>query len=416
MNTLKKHTIQVFEHQLLRIDEAKDGFIFTKPYYDNLAAFAEQHSEKYYSIQRNGIRFSHYVGALQVNNLTIEILPKTDITEESAVQKVLLDLLRECRILRPEAENVSYLSARKGNLLDLYIAQFLSDTEKLLHQGLIKTFHSVTENRRSLKGRLLLHKQLIQNAWHQERFYTAYNNFDYHHPYNQLIYEALQVLKNIVLHPVLLFKIQELLHRFPNLPRWTKPYPAMETLKFNQQSNHYASAIRTALLILQHFQPDVRAGNLPVLAILFDMNALFEEFVFRQLQKAADDTISIQRQVRRSFWEQRYLQPDILLTMNNQRIVLDTKWKRLKKVKPEMDDLRQMFVYNQYFDAARSVLMYPKIKGLNDLPPVPFQPTSGSDAIYACQIIFIELEKNSILNQNLGNELLEKINTFNINF
>ncbi|MBK7870430.1 MAG: hypothetical protein IPJ74_06975 [Saprospiraceae bacterium] len=408
MELFNKHIIQVFEHQLLRIGEV-DGVVFNEEHFQALAAFAEQYSEKYFSIQHKSIRFSHYVGALQVGNLMIEILPKTDQTEGATVQKILLDLFRECKILQPETMNVSNLSSRKGNLLDLYIAQFLSDTENLLHQGLIKTFHLVTNNRPVLKGRLLLHKQLAHNAWHQERFYTAHHDFNYHHPYNQFLYEALHILKDISLHPALLFKVQELLHRFPPLSRWSRPYPAIETLKFDRQNNRYASALRMALLILQHFQPDMRAGNLPVLALLFDMNALFEEFVFRQLQKAANESISVQRQVRRSFWEQRYLQPDILLTINNKRIVLDTKWKHLTKVNPEMEDLRQMFVYNQYFDAAHSALIYPKVKGLHDLPPVPFKPTSGSDAIYSCQIIFIKLEKNDILNQNLGNELLEKI-------
>lgn len=410
METLTKHTIQVFEHQLLRVGETKAGVVFTRQHFEALAAYAERNSEKYYTLQHNGLRFTNFVGALQVGRLTIEILPKIDQADDVNTQQVLLDMLKTCRILQPESPGFAELSSKFGSLLDIYLHQFLHEVAQILHRGLVKSYQPVTANRKVLKGRLLLEKQLQYNLTHQERFYTAYNEFSYDHEYNHLLNKALKTLKELPLSPAIQFKAQQLLYQFPALKQAPKTLPNFSELHFNRQTRHYESAVRTALLILQQFQPDVRAGQLPVLAILFNMNALFEEFIYRQLKNASDENTTVLRQVRQSFWKRRYLQPDILLIKENQRIVLDTKWKRLQKANPDMNDLRQLYVYHQYFNASRGVLVYPRVSGLYDLPPTPFSPALDKNQKYFCQLIFVDLVKNGKLNLQIGKDLLQKLN------
>lgn len=409
METLTQQNIRVFEHQLLRIGEAVQGIVFTRPHFDALAAFAERNTQKYYTLQHNGVRFANYVGALQVGRLTIEILPKIDQAGDVNIQHVLLDMLKACRILQPESPGFARLSLRIGSLLDLYVHQFINEVTQILHQGLTKSYAPVAANRQVLKGRLLLEKQLQYNLAHRERFYTESYEFSYNHEYNILLNNAIKALTQLPVHPAIQFEAQQLLHRFPPLKQVSNPLPNPDELYFTRQTKRYESAVRTATLILQQFQPDVRAGQLPVLAILFDMNALFEEFIYRQLKNAADKATIVLRQVRQSFWERHYLQPDILLIKENQRIVLDTKWKRLQKASPEMNDLRQLFVYHQYFDASRGVLVYPRMPGLQDLPPTPFSPTLDKNQKYFCQLVFVDLVKNGKLNSQIGKDLLQKM-------
>lgn len=399
-------TLQVFEHQKLRIGER-----LSQQQWQALVAFLQRQGERYFTVLHNGIQFSHYVGALQVGDLTIEILPKIDETEGANLQPVLLDVLRECRILQPESVATASLQARNGSLLEIYIIDFLNEIEKLLQQGLTQTYISNSQNRKIFKGKLLMHKQLQHNLLHHERFFTETFEFSYAHPFNRILYTALLSLHEIALRPIVATKLQSVLAPFPPLEFWNAPLPDFDTLRFDRHTLRYKNALQTAFLILQQTQPDVRAGRLPVLSILFDMNFLFEAYIFRQLQKAATERESVKRQVPKSFWNRRSIQPDILLTIDNQPIVIDTKWKKLQKVSPTMEDLRQIFVYNQYFEATHSVLVYPRVRGLKDLSAVPFQPIAGSGTTYFCEVRFVELVREGRLNKGLGRELLERLNS-----
>ncbi len=406
-----QQTIQVYEHEVLRVGDQRNGVTFDSRHHEALAAFAEWHSTKYFRLVHRGVRFAQYVGALQVGSLTIEILPKTDRAtpnEHPVLQSVLLDLLRACRILKPAPNATGRLRSRRGTLLDIYLEQMLADTERLMHQGLLRTYRVAARNRPTLKGQIHFPKHLQLNLTREDRFFTRCPEFTYDHSYNRILRQALVILGAMPLRPDLQSKVRRLLHFFPELPP-PPSLPEIAQLQFDRQTQAYQSPLQTALLILRHQQPDVRSGRLPVLALLFDMNVLFEEFVFRQIQRATGKNVAAHRQMRRSFWDQRYLQPDILLYIGDERIVLDTKWKLLRRVQPDMADLRQMYVYNQFFEARRSVLVYPRVEGLEDLPPTPFAPTAGASGDSLCQVVFVDLVNNGKLNHELGKELLNNL-------
>ena len=79
-------------------------------------------------------------------------------------------------------------------------------------------------------------------------------------------------------------------------------------------------------------------------------------------------------------------------------LVLDTKWKNIGKTIPSPDDLRQMFVYMQYFKAKKVSLIYPGEEtrinsGLYYSVDYPNQNETSQDE---CSVISIGIEKNTI--------------------
>lgn len=405
----QSNCLQVYEHDVLRVGDQRNGVTFSRQHFEALAAFAEWHSTPFFQLVHRGVRFAQYVGAVQVGSLTIEILPKTDRHApigHTVAQSVLLDMLRACRILQPKPGDTGYLRTRPGTLLDVHLEEFLTQVEQLLPRGLVRTYRTAGRNRPALKGPIHFPQHLQHNLTRRDRFFTRQQEFSYDHPYNRLLRQALVLLARLPLRSALQGKTMRLLRHFPELPPPVQ-LPEPRQLHFDRQTKAYESPLQLALLLLQHRQPDVRSGRLPILTLLFDMNALFEEFIFRQLHRAADEQMVVRRQVRRAFWEQRHLQPDILLEFGDERIILDTKWKLLQRASPDMEDLRQMFVYNQFFDAKRSILVYPQALGLQDLPPTPFALPDSTEA--HCQIVFVELVTNERLNPQLGKELLQKI-------
>ena len=95
------------------------------------------------------------------------------------------------------------------------------------------------------------------------------------------------------------------------------------------------------------------------------MNLLWEQFIYVSLRKDKITFNRVKAQTSKFFWKpengrRTSMKPDIFIeTKENENIVLDTKWKNLNGHNPSPDDLRQMYVYHEYFDATRVALVYP---------------------------------------------------------
>ena len=123
-----KRRIPVFEHQVLRIGEHG----FSRADFDALVVFNQRHADKFFVVRHNSLKFTSYVGVLQVGGLNIEILPKADRSEVGGVDKwhrALIDMLRACGQLRLAAESSADLRLRRASLFDLYMEVFLADVE-----------------------------------------------------------------------------------------------------------------------------------------------------------------------------------------------------------------------------------------------------------------------------------------------
>ena len=344
--------------------------------------------------------------------MTIEILPKADAQKSPDAtlwQSVLLDLLRECRLIKMESLTHASLRLRPNAILDLYIEIFLNEVKKLLEEGLVKNYQRQEENLPILKGRLVVPKHIGKNQIQKDRFFVNFEKYEYNHLLNQLIFKGLLVLEKIAQQPILVEKLRQIRANFPKTKEITVTEKDFDQLKLHRQTQRYATALDIARLLILNYSPDVSAGKNHVLAILFDMNLLWEEFIYRQLKKQQNEGFTVSRQQQKPFWKRRYLRPDILLKYGDKNVVIDTKWKVLKRVSPSMEDLRQMLVYQQYFEAEKSVLIYPKVHDLEDLPATPFGKTKEEET-YFCQVNFVDILQNGQLNRQLGAELAKKIN------
>lgn len=98
-----------------------------------------------------------------------------------------------------------------------------------------------------------------------------------------------------------------------------------------------------------------------MLALLFDMNNLWEEYVLVKLKQACSQSnLKVLGQRSKTFWNNITIRPDIIVKEDDKTVcVIDTKWKRMDNAKPSTNDLRQMYVYNEYWNSIISILLYP---------------------------------------------------------
>jgi 5-methylcytosine-specific restriction enzyme subunit McrC len=367
----KRQHISVFEHQSIVLnqkfeDEEGNNVVFSQ---DKLDAFVRFFGSgvPYYSLIRKGILFNSHVGAVQVGNTVISVLPKADKrqkddqAEKKKWNQVLIDMLRLVQGFDVKAPSSSHLMINNNSVLDLYFELFIKETEYLLRRGLAKKYRRTEGNSPALKGSLQFGRQISENFVHKERFYTRHTTYDVEHLLHIILFQAIQVLKRINSNPALHGRINALLLNFPEMPNQKITEAVFSKVMLNRKTLEYKKAIDIARLILLHYHPDLRKGNNDILALMFDMNALWEQFVLLSLKKNIQFKVSGQNS--KFFWKpsggiRRNIRPDITIFTNNETFVLDTKWK-LISTKPSVEDIRQMFVYHQYFGAKKVALLYP---------------------------------------------------------
>jgi 5-methylcytosine-specific restriction enzyme subunit McrC len=364
----------VFEHHSLVQGRVYGNNEFTEKHLQILENFYKEKDFPYYTLIRKGVRFCQYVGVLQSENLTVEILPKADKNtqnsdnEQIVWRKMLIDMLRSVGIFNIRAPSFADLTLKPNAILDLYFEYFITETESLLHKGLIKRYRKTEGNSTALKGSLQFAKHIQQNLTHQERFYVRYTTYDREHPLNCLLYKTLRLLKKINTNANLSSRIGALLLNFPELPDVKADEAWFDKLQFDRKTEPYEKAASIAKLLILNYHPDLSTGKNDVLALMFDMNALWEKFVFQSLRKYKPDNGNyiIQAQTQKVFWKRngsnrskKIMKPDIVIENDGQMVVLDTKWKNIGDENPADNDLRQMYAYSRFHNNAKTALVYP---------------------------------------------------------
>jgi 5-methylcytosine-specific restriction enzyme subunit McrC len=401
----------VFEHQTLMV-----GGAFTQKHFERLVQFGEQTQFRYFSAGYNRLKFNQFVGVLQVGNVTIEVLPKADRNapaDAETWQSVLLDMLQACHWIKPEAVTSARLAKRPFSLLDIFLHAFLHQVEVLVHRGLVKQYRQHQGNVFALKGQLKFAQHLSQNLIHQERFFTQHTVFDSDELLHQLLKEALNIVGNSASKSSIRAKAKALLLHFEHVSPLRYSPQLFENIRYTRKTEPYREALKWAELILGHQSPDLRSGQLPVLSFMFDMNALFEAYIFHQLKRAESifSDFQVSRQVSKPFWRDQKIRPDVLIRMGEKRIILDTKWKITDK--PSEDDLRQIYAYNLQFGADHGILLYPMSYSNTDenMAQTTIEHAFSASAImpqhtHFCHLIFAPIcTSNGQLNRALGQEL-----------
>ena len=403
--------LQVYEHQSIKIKESVNGVVFSQAMWEALAAYHEQHKGKYYRLTYKGVQFKQYVGIIQIGRWTIEILPKIDKSLESTYtwQQVLIRMLRYCRLIKTETAGVGSVRLTPHTILDLFFHQFLKDVQELVNRGLLKEYIPTEQNNRQLKGQLMMPKHLRYNLGHPERFYTKQHTFEEAHLFNQLLYEALKVLQQLQLSSALQALLQEIMAIFPPLPAYQWQERDFDVIVQHPNYRLYQSTIELTRLILLNFSADIRYGRHPLFALLFDMNILFEEYIFQQLQKQVSKTLKISRQRSIPFWRRKSIRPDLVLTYDHEKYIIDTKWKIISTTPPtpSVEDLRQVYVYCQYFKAKKGILLFPTTKASFSAVAQPFLDAAKDTS---CQLLFVNvLTQQGYLNPFVGQDILDEI-------
>ena len=367
--------IRVFEHQRIRWKDAGLG----KDHVRRLIAWNEANGGHYLGVGLGSFTFTQYVGVIQVGDRVIEVLPKADRREDDGEQaknkwqRALLTMLHEVHELPLTSTTATNLHKRTNSILDFFFELFVSDVEELVHQGLVKRYRRTKGNQTALKGRLDFPRHLQHNLIHKERFFVEHQVYDTDHVLHSLLKRALEIVGQLSRADGVGKRAQGLDWAFEQVTDRTLTPQVLDRITLDRKTAPYARAVQLAKMIVVNHAPDLKGGSMPLIGLMFDMNRLFEEFVFRILRKASRSAaykemgLNVRNQRSMRFWNRKTIRPDIVVEYTKAeqraRVIVDTKWKVPPNGKPNDADLKQMFVYNLQFDASESVLLYPASAG-----------------------------------------------------
>lgn len=409
---MNRNVIQVFEHQTLYYDREYRSVVFNKKHFDALAKLNELHNNKYFTIVHKGVKFMQYVGVVQIDTLTIEILPKADQDSNNADwQNVMIDML--CATKNLKVQHVEQANVNKQNihLLDIYFDWFLREIESLQRKGLVKKYYKKTKNIGALKGKIEFAGHISKNLIHKEHFYTTHQIYDKDHHLHQIISLALYIIEQMTKGSYLYHKCKRVQLNFPDVSKIVCNSSTFDKISLDRKTQPYEKAIEIARLIILNYAPNISSGSERMLALLFDMNSLWEEYILMQLKRAGINTnLKIEGQRSKPFWDSITLRPDIVIKEDNKtKVIIDTKWKQIKENKPSSEDLRQMYVYNDHWKSKSSILLYPGIQQ-DEVYSQKFK-----SAYHSCGILKMNiLDDNGRLDRSIGEKIIAEIDKMNL--
>lgn len=332
---------------------------------DALLRFNEYHGNQYFDGIAKGICLKQYVGIIQVDGLTIEVLPKTDRHHDEATwREVLIGMLKATGRLKVQTTGNANVKRQHLNLLEIYLEMYLKELQYLIRSGLVKKYRRHTGNVKALRGKLEFAGNIQRNLIHKERFYTTHQVYDVDHTIHQVLFVALDIVYQFARGTRLNDHCRRVQLDFPEVKTIQVNEQMLSGIQLNRKTSGYDRALEIARLIILNYSPDIKSGKEKMLSLLFDMNVLWEEYVLTMLRKECRGTnIHVRGQEKKRFWgSYKSLRPDIVLEREGETFIIDTKWKRPLNHQPSVEDLRQMYTYARFWDADRVMLLYPGSK------------------------------------------------------
>ena len=310
---------------------------------------------------RDGLKAGHAVGILSIPGRTVEILPKID-GGNRAVRKALIRMLAVALDVRIASGELSALDTQRRDLLELLARLFADRLLAAVRRGLPRRYIAHEDDLPVLRGRLNVTRQVTHLAIRPDRLACRYDEFSEDTPLNRVLKAAVTRLVRLVRAPANVRSLAELMARFEAVS--DSPHPRRETVRLDRTNTAFHDLYRMARLFLNDEWQSTTDGAADGFALLFPMHELFEKFVGRCLKRAlAPRAVHLQRGGRYALSDRLFeTRPDIVAETLEGSIVLDTKWKELKRgdsLGVAKDDVYQMIAYAHAWGATRLILLYP---------------------------------------------------------
>ena len=317
------------------------------------------------------ITVRNYVGLITMTDGTvIEILPKIagEGITVGETKRIFMGMLKTLKDMTFRDFNVSNLDTDRLGLLEIFIKMFLDEVTILTKQGLKAAYMPSEANERFYKGKLLASQNIKYNLVSREHFFVRYDDFSVNRPENRLIKSTLRFLLNTTDDGGNRRNALRLLSYF-NAVEYSANHDAdFSRCAIDRSMNHYGKALLWCRVFLKGNSFTTFAGSNVAFALLFPMEKVFESYIAAKFRRHIGSSANLRTQDKRySLFDRPTkafgLCPDIVIEIDGEITVMDTKWKLLsgnaRNYGVSQSDMYQMYAYSKKYNAQKTILLYP---------------------------------------------------------
>ena len=364
----------------------------------------KNHLETAFKITPYSLQTTSWVGVVRCGQVQIQVLPKmiaSDACDRDTIFKNLIFMLSYTRNLNIKSSEYSMLSKCENPFLEILIREFANSLFECLRKHSPKSYIRQEDNLCFLKGKLKISEHIRYNVANQAHFYCEYDEFSEDNVLNQLFYYVTTQLLNISKDNENK-KLLGLIKNFYSEISWM-PFDKAKANKVKLYRNQlsFEKPLKLAKMFIEKSSVDMSVNKIKNIALLWDMNKLFEEFVFEILRRNLKGDWKVTAQKGKKLLRQqddskkrRNTYTDIYACKGNTKIVLDTKYKKFEGINNVSNsDIFQVSTYCLLYDSKKAILIYPQWGEKLDVPSCNLNTPDGVEP-YEIQFKTINLMRD----------------------
>ena len=244
-------------------------------------------------------------------------------------------------------------------LMDRLHMTLIRQYEVLLSEGLLKSYVVHTENSSSMRGKLLIKHQILNDAMLVPKFFCEFDELEYDTVENRVILQALTIVQRTSDVPEISMEVMDRALRLSGVvEKVAVSAPERQRMmnSYNRQTYRYKEIHETCEQIIREAGiEDIYGGDITrVASKLYDMDREFEKFVeklFTRYGRLLSSDVRFQEDD--VSWEggdvrDRTMKPDITIWQGNEcEEIIDVKYKNTKTI-PASDLYQLGFYMHEY--------------------------------------------------------------------
>lgn len=389
---------------------------------DKLQAYLKcQNLDSALKVTRHGIKANSWVGVIKYKNVHLEILPKlisADVNndgeiseaERSIILKNLIFMLSYTKKLDIKTNDNAKLATEKNPFIEILIREFATSLFESLKRLTPKRYVREEENLNYLKGKIKFSENIRYNCTNQAKFYCEYDEFSENNLLNQLFLFVSTCLYNISNSSYNKKTLKFIINYYSDISFVRFDKFKARKIKLTRNQELFKKPFKLAKMFVEQTSVDLSKNKFENITLVWDMNKLFEEFIFELIKRKIPECEAIAQKTKRLLKRENVTRRDtkVDILVQKPEVIIDTKYKKFKNFEDiSSADIYQVTTYCLLHKYNRAILLYPQFE--NEEPDIKNYHLNNDGNQYRIDFCTINLKYNDLKNEQTQKDIVEKL-------